>query len=148
MDTERINLPLINTGLSNNLSSLFNTKTLSGSHLGTIKLTGKMSLKTTFDALDLIPELEELNKGKSIRTENILKKSKFDNSRYEQPIGTSIDLAKFSAHILKSQNWGNKSEDNPQSFYSSSFLHPKKLGRMDIIKEVGKLKFYLRFKCR
>jgi hypothetical protein len=152
MDTERIMLPLINTGSSiNNLSSLFNTKTLSGTNIGTIKLTGtgkqNFSLRTTLDALELIPELDELNKNRRVQTENFIKEMKskryYDNKRYyDKSIGSSVDLAKHSAHILRSQQWGNNSNvnnDNPQSFFSS-ILHPPKLGYKDIMREVGKLK--------
>jgi hypothetical protein len=147
MDTERISLPLINSGNFNNLSSLFgNTKTLSGSNLGTIKLTGKntISIKSTFDALDLIPELEELNKGKLVKSENFMKhlrSSRFDNSRYvdiSRQVGSSVDLAKYSAHILKSTQWGDNTKNDTPSFYSGLNI-PRKLGYKEIVKEVGKL---------
>jgi hypothetical protein len=151
-ETERLMLPMINTGSSlNNLTSLLNTKTLSGSNIGTIKLTGKQgfSLRSTLDALDLIPEYDEFNKIKAVQTENFIHKQtrafSKDNLRYDSSgrigysLGSSIDMAKHSAHILKNTQWGSTGPDKPQTFLSS-IIHPHKVTRKEIIKEVGKIK--------
>jgi hypothetical protein len=142
MDTERISLPLINSGNFNNLSSLFNSKSLGTSIIGTIKLTGKqtLSIKSTFDALDLIPEFEEMNKHKNIKSENFMKhlrSGRIDNSRYDKLTASSIDLAKYSAHILKAQQWGENSKSNESPSFLSSFNHPRKMRYKDIVNEIG-----------
>ena len=130
----KISLPLIN---QNNTMMLFNTKTTKNSALDTIKINNlNVSLKSTFEELDLLPELDEMSKKFNATSENILKRRK----KEEEMNKTNLeDMNKFTLSIVKNKNWGLQGDDKIRNKYTE--LKPNKLKTKDLIKEVGIISF-------
>lgn len=131
----------------NGMTNLLNTKNFvtknthnSMNNMETMKLSNKLtiSLKSTLDVLDLIPEYEEKNYEDYLNNNDILKNRKNEEKKDEG--GSLDDINRFNFSIIKNQQWGN---NNGGKISNSSFAkHPIRPNRKELEREMGKFCSY------
>jgi hypothetical protein len=108
-----------------------------------IKLSNKMtmSLKSTLDALDLIPEYEEINNNEAnINNIDIIKERTRDliESREQNILKNKSleEINKFNLSIIRNAGWGNYIGSTNKS--TDVFRHFVKPNKRELEKEMGK----------